>query len=94
MFVGIVQTVALNYNNFFDQHLHITVASDAFPLLIVVAVMLIRGSSLPMRGHMSERLPAVGSGRVRWACRAADLLRSASCSSSRCSRAACCPRSR
>lgn len=67
MFVGVVQTVTLNYNNFFEQHLRITVASDAFPLLVVVAVMLIRGSSLPMRGHMSERLPAIGSGRVRWA---------------------------
>jgi ABC-type branched-subunit amino acid transport system ATPase component/ABC-type branched-subunit amino acid transport system permease subunit len=66
MFVGVVQTVALNYNNFFEQHLKITVASDAFPLLVVVAVMLIRGSSLPIRGHMSERLPALGSGRVRW----------------------------
>ena len=66
MFVGVVQTIALNYNNFFEQHLRVTVASDAFPLLVVVAVMLIRGSSLPMRGHMSERLPALGTGRVRW----------------------------
>ena len=41
-------------------------ASDAFPLLLVVAVMLIRGSSLPLRGHMSERLPAIGNGRLRW----------------------------
>ena len=42
-------------------------ASDAFPLLVIVAVMLIRGSSLPLRGHVSERLPAIGSGRIRWA---------------------------
>jgi ABC-type branched-subunit amino acid transport system ATPase component/ABC-type branched-subunit amino acid transport system permease subunit len=67
MFVGIVQTVAVNYNSFFDKHLHVTVASDAFPLLLVVVVMLVRGTSLPTRGHMSERLPAVGSGLVRWA---------------------------
>ena len=66
LFVGIVQTVALNYNSWFDEHLHITVASDAFPLLIVVGVMLFKGSSLPMRGHTSERLPAVGSGHVHW----------------------------
>ena len=66
LFVGVVQTIALNYNDFFAQHLHVTVASDAFPLLLVVAVMLIRGSSLPLRGHMSERLPAIGNGRLRW----------------------------
>ena len=67
LFVGIVQTVALNYNSFFERNLGITVMSDAFPLLVVVGVMLFRGSSLPLRGYMSERLPAVGTGRVRWA---------------------------
>ena len=65
--IGVVQTVVVNYNGFFEQHLHVTVASDAFPLLVIVAVMLVRGSSLPLRGHISERLPAVGIGRVHWA---------------------------
>ena len=67
LFIGIGQTIALNYNNFFDAHLHVTVASDAFPLLVVVGVMLVRGSSLPLRGHLFDRLPAVGTGRIRWA---------------------------
>ena len=66
LLIGVVQTVALNYNNFFEQHLHVTIASDSFPLLVVVAVMLLRGSSLPLRGDISERLPALGSGRIRW----------------------------
>lgn len=67
LFIGIVQTITLNYDNFFDAHLHVTVASDAFPLLVVVGVMLVRGSSLPLRGHLFDRLPAVGTGRIRWA---------------------------
>jgi len=66
LFIGIAQTVVVNYNSFFEQHLHITVASDAFPVLVIVAVMLVRGSSLPLRGHISERLPAIGIGRVHW----------------------------
>ena len=66
LLIGVVQTVALNYNDFFEQHLHVTIASDAIPLLVVVGVMLVRGSSIPIRGHMSERLPTIGSGRIRW----------------------------
>ena len=64
--IGIAQTIALNYNGFFEQHLHVTVASDAFPVLVVVGVMLFRGSSLPLRGYLFERLPAIGTGRIRW----------------------------
>ncbi|MFE3000988.1 ATP-binding cassette domain-containing protein [Nocardia sp. NPDC059246] len=66
MFVGIAQTVALNYNDFFEQRLHITMASDAFPVLVVLLVMIVRGSSLPLRGHIGERLPAIGTGRIHW----------------------------
>jgi sulfate-transporting ATPase len=67
LFIGMAQTVVVNYDGFFEQHLHVTVASDAFPLLMIVLVMLVRGSSLPLRGHVSERLPAIGTGRVHWA---------------------------
>ena len=66
LFIGMAQTVVLYYNNFFERHLKVTLASDAFPLIVIVAVMLIRGSSLPLRGHVLERLPAIGSGRIRW----------------------------
>ena len=40
--------------------------SDAFPFLLVVAILLFRSSSLPSRGEVSARLPAIGNGRVRW----------------------------
>ncbi|MFE3188472.1 ATP-binding cassette domain-containing protein [Nocardia sp. NPDC059240] len=66
MFVGVAQTVAVNYNDFFEKHLHITMTSDAFPVLVVLLVMIVRGSSLPLRGHIGERLPAIGTGRIRW----------------------------
>ena len=28
--------------------------------------MVVRGSSLPLRGEISDRLPAIGTGRIRW----------------------------
>jgi sulfate-transporting ATPase len=66
LFVGMAQTVISNYQTFFDQHVKVSQASDAFPLLVIVAVLLVRGSSLPLRGHLSERLPTIGTGRIRW----------------------------
>jgi ABC-type branched-subunit amino acid transport system ATPase component/branched-subunit amino acid ABC-type transport system permease component len=40
--------------------------SDAFPFLVVIAILVFRSSSLPGRGESTERLPSVGTGRVRW----------------------------
>ena len=37
---------------------------QAFPFLLVVVVLLVRGTSLPGRSFIAERLPAIGSGRV------------------------------
>ena len=39
--------------------------SMAVPFVAVVTVLLIRGSGIPLRSHIRDRLPAVGSGLVR-----------------------------
>ena len=38
--------------------------SDAFPFLLVIAVLALRGRSLPGRGDAAEKFPSVGSGRM------------------------------
>jgi ABC-type branched-subunit amino acid transport system ATPase component/ABC-type branched-subunit amino acid transport system permease subunit len=38
--------------------------SSSLPFAVIVLVLLVRGRSLPARGHFLERLPAVGTGRV------------------------------
>ena len=38
---------------------------QAVPLLVVAAVLVLRGRALPLRSHVLERLPSVGSGRLR-----------------------------
>jgi ABC-type branched-subunit amino acid transport system ATPase component/branched-subunit amino acid ABC-type transport system permease component len=40
--------------------------SSAAPFIVVVVVLIIRGQVLPQRSHVLDRLPAVGSGRVRY----------------------------
>jgi ABC-type branched-subunit amino acid transport system ATPase component/ABC-type branched-subunit amino acid transport system permease subunit len=46
------------------KYVHITGASDALPFLIIVGVLITRGSPLPLRGHVLDRMPSVGLGRV------------------------------
>ena len=40
--------------------------SDAFPFLLVIAILLFRSGSLPDRGEFAAHLPAIGTGRIRW----------------------------
>ena len=47
------------------DHTEITGADTAVPLLVIIAVLTLRGSALPLRGTILDRLPAVGTGRVR-----------------------------
>ena len=39
--------------------------SDSLPFGVIVAWMIVRGQALPLRDYFLQRLPAVGSGRVR-----------------------------
>ena len=39
--------------------------ADAFPFLAIMAVLIVRGKTLPVRSHILERLPGLGTGVVR-----------------------------
>ncbi len=38
---------------------------SAAPFLVIIVLLVIRGRSLPLRGHVTDRLPRLGSGRMR-----------------------------
>jgi len=38
----------------------------AIPLVVIVFYLAVRGRHIPDRGHISERLPSLGSGRIHW----------------------------
>jgi len=40
-------------------------AADAVPFLAIIVVLVITGQSLPLRSHLSDRLPTLGAGRPR-----------------------------
>ncbi|MDT2006137.1 branched-chain amino acid ABC transporter permease [Rhodococcus opacus] len=57
--VGVAQSLATRFVN-------VTGVPQSVAFLVIVAVLVVRGRSLPMRSHVLERLPALGSGRVNW----------------------------
>jgi sulfate-transporting ATPase len=40
--------------------------AESLPFLIIIAVTVVRGRALPMRGYVADRLPAVGMAPVNW----------------------------
>jgi sulfate-transporting ATPase len=48
--------------------LHITQqgAQDAIPFIVVMLYLVVSGRSLPQRGQAGDKLPSIGSGRIRW----------------------------
>ena len=39
--------------------------SDAFPFLAIMVILIVRGKTLPVRSHMLERMPGLGTGIVK-----------------------------
>jgi len=55
--IGVAQSEITRYVNVIGL-------SDCVPLVVVVVVLFFSGRSLPLRGYATDRLPAVGSGRL------------------------------
>jgi len=58
LLIGIGQTEITNY-------VSTPGLSSSFPFIVIVIVMLVRGTALPIRGYFLQKLPAVGRGNVR-----------------------------
>jgi len=55
--LGVAQAEVNNY-------VQITGAEDTIPFLVIVVVLMIRGSALPIRGYLFDRFPRTGTGRI------------------------------
>jgi ABC-type branched-subunit amino acid transport system ATPase component/ABC-type branched-subunit amino acid transport system permease subunit len=73
--LGIAESEVLTYSSDISSFLHDTLGIEngatglqrALPFLIIVVVLVVRGKALPLRSHILERLPDLGSGVVtRW----------------------------
>jgi sulfate-transporting ATPase len=58
MLLGIGQTEL-------NRYVHTPGVANSLPFMVIVVWMVVRGQALPLRDYFLQRLPAVGSGRVR-----------------------------
>jgi sulfate-transporting ATPase len=56
--IGMTQAASTRY---FEQ----TGVADSVPFLFIIIVLVVRGRGLPVRGTIADRLPRVGTGRLR-----------------------------
>ena len=73
--LGIAETEVLTYSTDISNFLHDTFGIEngatglqrALPFLVIVVVLVVRGKALPLRSHVLEKLPDLGTGVVtRW----------------------------
>lgn len=56
--IGIAQSIATRF-------ITTTGVTESIPFLFIVLVLVVRGRGLPVRGTLTDRLPRVGTGRIR-----------------------------
>ncbi|WP_029429890.1 branched-chain amino acid ABC transporter permease/ATP-binding protein, partial [Blastococcus sp. URHD0036] len=59
LLVGVLEAEATRYVDYPGS-------ASAAPFLIIVVILVIRGKALPLRSHLNDRLPRIGTGRIRW----------------------------
>ena len=57
LLIGVLQSEA-------DRYVAATGWPDAVPFVVIIVFLLIRGRALPLRSHLTERLPRLGVGRL------------------------------
>ena len=58
LFIGAAQSMTRHWTNH-------TGIPDSVPFLVIIVVLVLRGRGLPLRGSITDRLPRVGTGRIR-----------------------------
>lgn len=60
MVIGILQSLVARYVDFVPG------AMQAVPFLVILAVLVLRGQGVPSRSTGAQKLPTLGTGRIRW----------------------------
>jgi sulfate-transporting ATPase len=67
MAIGVANSVISNY-------VQTPGWADAAPVLVIMLILIVRGRALPLRDYVLERLPRVGTGRIRVGWAAAGII--------------------
>ncbi len=67
--IGVLEAEVTNYQTNVKDFLHLntlTGATQAVPFLVILLVLVVRGKALPLRSHVSDVLPRLGTGVINW----------------------------
>jgi ABC-type branched-subunit amino acid transport system ATPase component/branched-subunit amino acid ABC-type transport system permease component len=66
LFIGILQSTLAHYVTEVDGLTGAAAGiSQSAPFLVIIGYLVVRGTALPVRGFVFDRLPALGAGRIR-----------------------------
>ena len=63
--IGVVEAELTSGADWIPEFLQAPGWSKSVPFLVIIAVLVFRGRALPLRSHILERMPGLGSGRIR-----------------------------
>jgi sulfate-transporting ATPase len=69
LLIGVGEAEMTNYQNNVKDVLHVsslTGATQAVPFMVILLVLVVRGRALPLRSHVSDVLPRLGTGVINW----------------------------
>jgi ABC-type branched-subunit amino acid transport system ATPase component/ABC-type branched-subunit amino acid transport system permease subunit len=64
--IGVIEAELTSGADWIPEFLKAPGWSKSVPFLVIIAVLIFRGRALPLRSHINERMPGLGSGRIRW----------------------------
>ncbi|HEX6312133.1 MAG TPA: branched-chain amino acid ABC transporter permease/ATP-binding protein [Acidimicrobiia bacterium] len=65
LLIGVVESELTSGESWIPEFLKAPGWSKSVPFLVIIAVLAFRGRALPLRSHVFERMPGLGSGRIR-----------------------------
>jgi sulfate-transporting ATPase len=69
LLIGVGESLVTLYQQDITSFFHqttMTGITSAVPFLVILLVLVVRGRGLPLRSHVADRLPRLGSGMVSW----------------------------
>ncbi len=63
--IGIIESELTSGADWIPDFMKAPGWSKSVPFMVIIAVLILRGRALPLRSHVLERMPSIGTGRVR-----------------------------
>jgi ABC-type branched-subunit amino acid transport system ATPase component/ABC-type branched-subunit amino acid transport system permease subunit len=66
LLVGVLEAEVTSQGDWVPGFMKAPGWSTAAPLIVILVILVVRGRALPLRSHLADRLPKIGSATIRW----------------------------